>query len=233
MLTITNLTAGYGKLHILHDISMHVPRGQFTGIIGPNGSGKSTLIKTIFGLTTLISGQIRLGERDISQAATEQLGQHGLAYVPQTRNVFTPLSVLENMQLALRHQSAAQAKQRLAAAYDLFPILQERQHQRAGQMSGGERQMLAIAMAWLSHPQLMLLDEPSAGLSPLFVNEVFRKLRQLCEHGLTLIVVEQNARSLLRACDYAYVLREGQISLHNTATALLQDEATVKTYLSM
>ncbi len=233
MLTITHLTAGYGKLQILNDINMHVPRGQFAGMIGPNGSGKSTLIKTIFGLTTLIGGQINLDERDISRVPTEQLGHHRLAYVPQTRNVFTPLSVQENLQLALRRQSNEHVKQRLADAYALFPILQQRQQQRAGLLSGGERQMLAIAMAWLSHPQLMLLDEPSAGLSPLFVSEVFRKLRQLCEHGLTLLVVEQNARSLLRACDYAYVLREGQISLHNTAAALLQDEATVKTYLSM
>lgn len=233
MLKIANLTAGYGKLQILHNINMDVPRGQFVGIIGPNGSGKSTLIKTIFGLTTMIEGSILFDERDISQVPTEQLGQRGLAYVPQTRNIFTPLSVQENLQLALRDQAAAHIQHRLADTYALFPILQQRQRQRAGQLSGGERQMLAIAIAWLSHPQLMLLDEPSAGLSPLFVREVFQKLRRLCEDGLTLIVVEQNARSLLRACDYAYVLREGQIGLHDTAAALLQNESTVKTYLSM
>ncbi len=233
MLTITHLTAGYGKLQILHDINIQVPKGQFAGIIGPNGSGKSTLIKSIFGLTTVFNGQIELNGNDISGVTTEKLGGYGLAYVPQTRNVFTPLSVQENLQLALRRQSTAQARHRLDEAYMLFPILQQRHSQRAGQMSGGERQMLAIAIAWLSHPQLMLLDEPSAGLSPLFVTEVFRKLCQLCESGLTLIVVEQNARSLLRICDYAYVLREGKISLHNTATRLLQDEATVKSYLSI
>jgi len=235
MLTITNLTAGYGKLEILHKISLTVPRGQLAGIIGPNGSGKSTLIKTVFGLTNVFDGRIEFGEdgQDIIGLPTEQLNRRGLAYVPQTRNVFTPLSVRENLQLAMRHHSPSAAQARLDEAYALFPILQQRHTQRAGQMSGGERQMLAIAMAWLSHPQLMLLDEPSAGLSPLFVTEVFRKLRELCERGLTMIVVEQNARSLLRACDYAYVLREGQIAIHNSASVLSQDIETVKTYLSI
>ena len=164
---------------------------------------------------------------------TEQLNQLGLAYVPQSRNVFTPLTVRENLSLALRQHNATQARPLLDEVYALFPILQERRAQRAGQMSGGERQMLAIAMAWLSQPKLMLLDEPSAGLSPLFVTEVFRKLRQLCERGLTLLVVEQNARSLLRACDYAYVLREGRIVLHDSAAVLLRDDVDVKSYLSI
>jgi branched-chain amino acid transport system ATP-binding protein len=233
ILTTTSLSAGYGKLHILHDVSVAVESGQFLAILGPNGSGKSTLLKSIFGLTTHFGGDIQFQGASLIGKATEQIGGLGIAYVPQRENVFASMIVRENLLLALRHLRHAEAEKSLAAAYELFPILAERTSQRASQLSGGERQMLAIAIGWLSRPSLMLLDEPSAGLSPLFVTEVFRTLRKLCEQGITLVVVEQNARSLLRWCDASYILREGRVVFHGTAAEALADEETVKGYLGM
>jgi branched-chain amino acid transport system ATP-binding protein len=233
MLTIQHLRAGYGKLTILPDLSLTIQPAQFTAILGPNGSGKSTLLKSIFGLTDIFAGAIQLGTTALHALPTEAIGQHGIAYVPQRQNVFTSLSVYENLELAVRKMSHSQAQDALQRAFALFPILRERQRQRAGQLSGGERQMLAIAIGWLTQPKLMLLDEPSAGLSPLFVTEVFRTLKTLVQHGITLVVVEQNARSVLRWCDYAYVLREGQIAFQGSATDILADEETVKGYLGV
>lgn len=233
ILTTSALSAGYGKLHILHDISVAVESGQFLAVLGPNGSGKSTLLKSIFGLTTHFGGDIQFQNTSLVGKVTEQIGGLGIAYVPQRENVFASMNVRENLLLALRHLSHTEAEKSLAGAYELFPILAERTSQRASQLSGGERQMLAIAIGWLSRPSLMLLDEPSAGLSPLFVTEVFRTLRNLCAQGITLVVVEQNARSLLRWCDAAYILREGQVVFHGTAEEVLADEETVKGYLGM
>ena len=233
MLTVSHLSAGYGKLTVLHEIDVTIPAGQFTAILGPNGSGKSTLLKTIFGLTDCFGGDIILEGQPLIGLATEQISRQGIAYIPQRQNVFASMTVRENLLLALRHLNRTQAETAIAEATALFPILGQRAQQRAGKLSGGERQMLAIAMGWLSRPRLMLLDEPSAGLSPLFVTEVFRTLRQLCQTGITLAVVEQNARSVLRWCDHAYVLREGQVAFQGTAAEILADEETVKGYLGV
>ena len=233
MLSITDLTAGYGKLTILHDIALAVPAGQFAAILGPNGSGKSTLLKTLVGLTTVERGTIRFDGQPIAGRRTETMRGLGLAYVPQRENVFKSMTVRENLLLALRGLSRQEGVAALDECYSLFPVLKDRRPQRAGSLSGGERQMLAIALGWLAQPKLMLLDEPSAGLSPLFVIEVFRTLRALCDTGITLVVVEQNARSVLRWCDYAYLLREGQIAFQGTAAELLADEETVKSYLGV
>lgn len=233
MLSITDLTAGYGKLMILHDLTLHVQEGQFVAILGPNGSGKSTLLKTVTGLTTVEQGAIHFAGQAITGRRTETLRSLGLAYVPQRDNVFKALTVRENLLLAVRGLDHATSSSALAECYELFPLLGDRQGQRAGSLSGGERQMLAIALGWLARPRLMLLDEPSAGLSPLFVNEVFRTLRTLCDSGITLVVVEQNARSVLRWCDMAFLMREGQIAFSGTAAALLADEETVKSYLGV
>lgn len=231
MLSIEKLTAGYGKLTILPDLSLTVPAGRFTALLGANGSGKSTLLKSIFGLADVSAGQIQLDAVNLRGLPTERISQQGVAYVPQRQNVFATLTVQENLQLAVRRLDRAAAARAVAQAHDLFPILRQRQGQRAGQLSGGERQMLAIAIGWLAQPRLMLLDEPSAGLAPLFVTEVFRTLKQLSNAGLTLLVVEQNARSILRWCDDAYVLRNGAIVLHGSAAEILADEETVKSYL--
>jgi branched-chain amino acid transport system ATP-binding protein len=210
-----------------------VEAGQFVAILGPNGSGKSTLLKSIYGFTNVTAGDIVMEGRSLLGTPTEAVGRFGLAYVPQRANVFTSLPVRDNLRLTVRKLPRREADAALDEAYRLFPILAERQQQHAGQLSGGERQMLAIAMGWLARPRLMLLDEPSAGLSPLFVTEVFRTLRTLCEQGITLVVVEQNARSVLRWCDYAYILREGQVAFQGSAEEIQADEETVKGYLGV
>jgi len=233
MLSITQLTAGYGKSTILHALDLQVDAGQFVAILGPNGSGKSTLLKTIFGLTDVSGGAITCGGQAVLGRATERMSELGLAYVPQRENVFRGMTVRENLLLGVRGLPHTAAVEALGECFALFSILQKRQAQKAGQLSGGERQMLAIAMGWLKRPQMMLLDEPSAGLSPIFVNEVFHTLQDLCASGITLVVVEQNARSILRYCDYAYVLREGRIAFQGAAAAILADEETVKSYLGV
>jgi branched-chain amino acid transport system ATP-binding protein len=233
LLSVDRLTAGYGQLHVLHAVSLSVAAGQFVGLFGPNGSGKSTLLKSVFGLARIFGGDIAIGGQPVTGLPAEALSQHGVAYVPQTQNVFTSLTIRENLLLAVRRLRPADARRALAEAEALFPILGQRQRQLGGQLSGGERQMLAIALAWLGRPRLLLLDEPSAGLAPLVVKEIFRQLRALCDQGVTLVVVEQNARSLLRVCDYGYVLREGQLVFHGSAAGLLADEETAKSYLGV
>jgi branched-chain amino acid transport system ATP-binding protein len=233
LLTITNLTAGYGKLQILHELNLTVNAGQFVAILGPNGSGKSTLLKSIFGLTDVFGGTVALSGKTLMGLPTERISAQGIAYVPQRANIFTTMTVRENLLLALRNHRRQAAQPLLEQAYELFPLLAERPNQRAGQLSGGQRQMVAIALGWLTQPNVMLLDEPSAGLAPIVVTEVFRTLQRLSAAGITLVVVEQNARSLLRWCDYAYILREGQIAFDGSAAAILADEETVKGYLGL
>ncbi|MEM7029021.1 MAG: ABC transporter ATP-binding protein [Chloroflexota bacterium] len=233
LLKVKGLHAGYGKLTILHQLNLSVESGQFMAVLGPNGSGKSTLIKSIYGLTDIFSGTIQMQGQDLVSVPTEQISQSGLAYVPQRENIFSTMTIRENLQLALRHQSATQKQSALDELFELFPVLAERQRQRAEYLSGGERQMVAIALAYLTQPQMMLLDEPSAGLAPRFVKSIFSKLRQLCDMGITLLVVEQNARSLLQWCDYAYILREGRVAFHGSAADTLSDEETVKGYLGV
>jgi branched-chain amino acid transport system ATP-binding protein len=233
LLRIDSLSAGYGKLVVLHDVTLAVKAGQFVALIGPNGSGKSTLLKAVFGLTDIFGGTITYDDRALVSLPTEALPRLGLAFVPQTQNVFTSLSVRENLQLAARGLRGADEHAALADVFTLFPRLSERARQRAGQLSGGERQMLAIALAWLARPRMLLLDEPSAGLAPLLVTEIFHQLRALCDRGVTLLVVEQNARSVLRVCDFGCVMREGRIVFEGTASAILADPETARNYLGV
>lgn len=233
MITVQSLHAGYGKLEILHDISLTFAEQQFTTVLGPNGSGKSTLMKSILGLTHIFSGSIQFMDKELTEIRTEHISALGIAYVPQRENVFTELTVRENLQLGVRTLSKIDGKQALDEIHDLFPILGKREGQKAGQLSGGERQMVAIAIAWLTRPTIMLLDEPSAGLAPVVASEVFRVLQTLSKQGLTLVVVEQNARRILQFCDYAFVLREGQLAFQGSAEACLNDEETIKGYLGV
>ncbi len=231
ILSVKQLNAGYGKLVVLHDLNLSIDTGKFTAILGPNGSGKSTLLKSVFGLTHIFSGSIQTEGRELVGLPPEDVGQHGIAYVPQRSNVFTTMTVHENLLLATRRMPRMESTKALQETSTLFPILAKRYNQRAGQLSGGERQMLAIAIGWLLRPRLMLLDEPSAGLAPALVTEVFRTLQSLCQQGITMVVVEQNARSVLRWCDEVRILREGQLAFEGTAQACLNDEEMVKTYL--
>jgi branched-chain amino acid transport system ATP-binding protein len=233
MITVKSLHAGYGKLEILHDMSLTFAEKQFTTVLGPNGSGKSTLMKSILGLTHIFSGSIQFSGKELVGIRTENISKLGIAYVPQRENVFTELTVRENLQLGMRTLPKDEAKRALDEVHDLFPILSKREQQQAGQLSGGERQMVAIAIAWLTRPTIMLLDEPSAGLAPVIASEVFSILQMLSQQGLTLVVVEQNARRILQFCDYAFVLREGQLAFQGTAGDCLNDEETIKGYLGI
>lgn len=233
MLSLEALSAGYGKLIVLEEVSLAIEPKQFYAVLGPNGSGKSTLLKSVFGLTQVSGGDVVFEDRSVVGMPTERISQMGIAYVPQRENIFASMTVRENLMLAVRGLGRAEGEQALSNAYALFPILVEREGQRAGQLSGGERQMLAIAMGWLTRPTLMLLDEPSAGLAPRLVTEVFRTLQALCEQGITIVVVEQNARSVLRWCDYAFILREGRLVFEGTVDEVWADEDTVKGYLGV
>ncbi|MCY3832194.1 MAG: ABC transporter ATP-binding protein [Chloroflexi bacterium] len=233
MITVHNLTAGYGKLEILQDLSLSFGAEQFSAVLGPNGSGKSTLMKAIMGINTIFGGSVQLAGRELIGMPTEAIAGLGIAYVPQRENIFDELTVLENLQLGMRSLSPERRVAALKELLELFPILGRRRGQRAGLLSGGEHQMLAIAIAWLSRPQLMLLDEPSAGLAPAVALEVFGVLQELGQQGITLIVVEQNARRILQYCDQAFVLREGQLAFQGTAAECLGDEETIKWYLGV
>ena len=233
MITIDRLTAGYGKLEILQDLSLSFAGQQFSALLGPNGSGKSTLMKAIMGLNTVFSGSITLMDRELIGTATEAIPRLGIAYVPQRENIFDELSVLENLQLGARILPKAERPAALSEVLGIFPILGRRLSQRANTLSGGEHQMLAIAIAWLSKPTIMLLDEPSAGLAPAIATDVFRILKDLSATGITLVVVEQNARRILQYCDYAFVLREGMLVFQGKAEECLKDEETIKGYLGV
>ena len=233
MITIQNLTAGYGKLEILQDLSLSFGAERFSALLGPNGSGKSTLMKAIMGINTIFGGSVQLAGRELIGTPTEAIAGLGSAYVPQRENIFDELTVLENLQLGMRSLPREGRPAALQELLELFPILGRRRGQRAGLLSGGEHQMLAIAIAWLSRPKLMLLDEPSAGLAPAVALEVFGVLQELGQGGITLIVVEQNARRILQYCDHAFVLREGRLAFQGTAEECLQDEETIKGYLGV
>ena len=233
MIKVDSLTAGYGKLEILQDLSLTFADMQFSAVLGPNGSGKSTLMKAIMGINNIFGGSIQLEERELVGLRTEEISKMGIAYVPQRENIFNEMTVLENLQLGVRSLPREQRQDSLDELFKLFPILGRRRSQRAGLLSGGEHQMVAIAIAWLSRPAIMLLDEPSAGLAPAIASDVFRVLQDLRQQGITLVVVEQNARRVLQYCDYAFVLREGRLAFEGTAEACLQDEETIKGYLGV
>jgi branched-chain amino acid transport system ATP-binding protein len=233
MLSMQNLTAGYGKLEILHQLSVDMQLNRMTTILGANGSGKSTLLKSIFGLTTVSGGSIRYNDTELMGIPTERIGKLGIAYVPQRQNIFASMTVHENLALAVRKASRAAASDRMDKALHLFPILEKRANQRTGLMSGGERQMVAIAMGWLMNPTLMLLDEPTAGLAPLVAKEVFETLHNLSQHGITLVIVEQNARTALRWCEDVCILREGRLVYQGTSNAFAEDDSLLYTYLGL
>jgi branched-chain amino acid transport system ATP-binding protein len=223
ILTIDNLRAGYGKLTILHDLSVEIAAQRFTAVLGPNGSGKSTLLKSIFGMATVTGGSIRMRQRALVGVPTERVGRAGIAYVPQRNNVFADMTVRENLLLAVRNLDRRASARLLDEVYALFPLLNKRHQQCADSMSGGERQMLAIAIGWLAQPELMLLDEPTAGLTPLYASEVFETLHRLRDR-MTLLVVEQNARSVVKWCDQVVILREGALAYHGDADANILHE---------
>ena len=229
-LEVRGLDAGYGDLQILTDVELHVDPGEYVTIVGPNGAGKSTVMKSIVGLTTVMGGSIHLGETDLAPLPTEQTVHHGVGYVPQTANIFTGLSVQENLEMGAYILEEIPAE-RMAAIFARFPILEERRNQRAGQLSGGQRQMLAMGRALMLDPAILLLDEPSAGLAPDLVTDMFDRIDAINADGTAVLMVEQNAKEALRRCDRGYVLVDGQNRYMDTGAALLADESVRQEFL--
>ncbi len=228
LLQIHDLKAGYDKLQILNGINLHVNKGEIVAIIGPNGAGKSTVLKSIFGLTKR-NGQILFNSHDIVRRRPEELVSLGLSYVSQGRPIFSTLTVKENIELGRYAQGPSE--EQLHIIYKLFPVLKERSSQKAGLLSGGEQQMVAIARALMLQPQLLLLDEPSLGLSPKVKREIFGKIKDINKTGVTILMVEQNARMALEMSDRAYVLESGNNKLEGTGKELLHDTRVQHLYL--
>ncbi len=225
------VVAGYlPGVDILNGVDLTLGDGELVGIIGPNGAGKSTLVKAIFGLVTVRKGVVLLRGDDISNLAAHELVARGVGYVPQRGNVFSTLTVEENLRMGL-YLRPEMWQERLAAVHELFPLLSERKGQRAGFLSGGERQMLAMGRALMMDPRVILLDEPSAGLSPANQDLVFERVRQICDSGVSIIMVEQNARRCLQICDRAYVLEQGKNAHTGAGRDLLHDPKVIDLYL--
>lgn len=230
LLEVQHVSSGYGEMRILHDVSMRVELGEAVTMIGPNGAGKSTLLKTIFGILVPMEGRISLEEVDITGARPPSLVRQGLSYVPQVDNVFPSLTVQENLEMGA-FVRADDFAARLDEIHTFFPVLRQKRRQRAGSLSGGERQMLAMGRALMLDPRLLLLDEPSAGLSPRFVGMIFEKMAEINQAGIALLIVEQNARAALRLSQRGYVMAGGQVCLEGTGADLLQDEEVGRLYL--
>ncbi|HNY25934.1 MAG TPA: ABC transporter ATP-binding protein [Candidatus Sumerlaeota bacterium] len=231
MLSIENLTGGYGPIVALKGVSLHVSPGEIVALIGANGCGKSTLLNTLSGLIRPMSGRILLQGREITRLPAEQLVRRGLALVPEGRQLFAPLSVEENLILgAYTHRGNSTAED-IEEIFTLFPILRERRRQPAGTLSGGQQQMLAIGRAMMSHPSILLLDEPSMGLAPKIAREIFRKLRELLSSDFSILLVEQDANLALKSADRGYVLETGQIVIEGDCDSLRNNPDVQRAYL--
>jgi branched-chain amino acid transport system ATP-binding protein len=235
MLRIRNLDAGYGKLAVLRRVSLHVNRGEVVALIGANGAGKTTLLRTITGLVRARAGEILLSGRDVRRVPTEETVALGCSLVPEGRQVFAPMPVRENLLLGayvqLRRGRRREVREDLERVYSLFPVLRQRDRQLAGTLSGGEQQMLAMGRALMARPSLLMLDEPSMGLAPLVVRDVFGTIARIAAEGCTVLLVEQNARGALRLASRGYVLETGRIVLEGTSDELLANRDVQRAYL--
>jgi branched-chain amino acid transport system ATP-binding protein len=232
MLAAKELTVSYGKLMAVKGVSFAVEEGKIATIIGPNGAGKTTLLKALMGQLPS-SGSITYGGSDIGHAEVEARVERGIVLVPETRELFTDMAVADNLLLGayIHRRNPAQVKEDFERVYELFPRLRERRQQLAGTLSGGERQMLALGRALMGRPKLLMLDEPSLGLAPLIVREIFRIIARLGEQGVTMLLVEQNARAALETADYGYVLESGELVHQGKASDLMRDPKVMATYL--
>lgn len=227
----SHLVAGYlPGIDILNDCTLEARPGELVGIIGPNGAGKSTLLKSLFGLVNIRSGTVTLNGKDVTSARTNELVRQGVGFVPQSNNVFPSLSIEENLQMGL-YLKPREFATRIAEMWELFPMLADRRRQLAGSLSGGERQSVAMARALMMNPSVLLLDEPSAGLSPVRQDETFIRTRQINQTGVTIVMVEQNARRCLQICDRAYVLDQGANAYEGPGRELANDPRVIELYL--
>ncbi|NWO21666.1 ABC transporter ATP-binding protein [Oribacterium sp. oral taxon 102] len=233
ILEVQELNVYYGMIHALKGISFHVEKGEIVTLIGANGAGKTTTLQTVTGLIPARSGRVFYNEKEITRVPGHELVKRGLAHVPEGRRVFATLSVYQNLMLgAFTRSDRAEVEESLRMVYRHFPRLQERRNQIAGTLSGGEQQMLAMGRALMSKPEMIVLDEPSMGLSPIYVKEIFEIIRKIHESGVTVLLVEQNANKALAVADRAYVLETGRIRLEGNASALLADPKVRAAYLS-
>lgn len=232
MLEVRDLQVYYGMIHAIKGISFDVNQGEVIALIGANGAGKTTTLHTITGLLAPKSGSVLFEGKDITKVPAHKIVSMGMAHVPEGRRVFAELSVYENLKMgAYTRKDKKEIEESLANVYKRFPRLEERKNQMAGTLSGGEQQMLAMGRALMSKPKIILMDEPSMGLSPIFVNEIFDIIRAVNESGTTVLLVEQNAKKALSISDRAYVLETGTITMSGKAKDLLEDEAVKKAYL--
>ncbi len=229
MLKVDNINVYYGKIHAISDISFEVNDGEIVSLIGANGAGKTTTLHTISGLLRSTTGKIEFNGHNITHTDPHKLISYGMAHVPEGRHVFLQMSVYENLEMGA--YSTKLKKEDLERVYTLFPRLEERKNQVAGTLSGGEQQMLAMGRAIMSHPKLLMLDEPSMGLSPILVDQIFSIIKDLHEQGTTILLVEQNAGKALKISDRAYVLESGRIVLSGTGKELSESDAIKKAYL--
>ena len=230
LLQVEGLDAGYGDLQILTDVDMNVEDGEFVTIVGPNGAGKSTVMKSVFGLTTYMGGTVEFRGEDITGEKPEDVIHLGLGYVPQSDNIFPSLTVMENLEMGAYILDEV-PQERLDEVFERFPILEERKGQKAGNMSGGQQQMLAMGRALMLDPDLLMLDEPSAGLAPDLVEDMFDRIDRINDAGTAVLMVEQNAKEALRRCDRGYVLVQGQNRFMDSGDALLNDEQVRQEFL--
>ena len=235
MLQINNLNVSYDKIQVIWDLSMKVDNNEAVGIFGPNGAGKSTLIKAIIGLVSSDSGKVMFNNEEISDIDTHKAAKKGIALVPQRRELFPLMTVKENLKLGSAYIPSARkdTDKNLEFVYDLFPILKEREKQLAGTMSGGQQRMLAVGRALMSNPKLLILDEPSIGLQPSLVKDLFKKLNEIKKKDVSVLLAEQNVRQGLKVIDRGYVLENGEIELEADVDDLAQDEHIKESYLGI
>lgn len=234
MLRVEKLSTFYGNIQALRDVTLRARRGNITTIIGANGAGKTTLLRTISGLNRARHGLVIYEDRDITNMPPNKIVRSGISMVPQGRQVFADMTVAENLELGayVRHRKdRPEVRQDQDMVYELFPVLAERKKQTAGTLSGGEQQMLAVGRALMSRPRLLLLDEPSMGLAPKVIQSIFKTLHGLHEQGLTILLVEQDAKIALETADYGYVMRTGKVALEGTSDELLENEEVKHIYL--
>ncbi|MCM3122808.1 MULTISPECIES: ABC transporter ATP-binding protein [unclassified Mesobacillus] len=231
MLKVQGISTSYGKISVLKNISLEVEEGSIVTILGANGAGKSTTMKTICGLLKPQEGKVEFLGEDVTGRRPDQLVRTGIALVPEGRQILSGMTVLENLEMGAYHRKDHEIKHDIEKVMDRFPILEERQQQLGGTLSGGQQQMLAIARAILSRPKLLLLDEPSMGLAPLVVADIFKIIKEINKTGTTVLLVEQNARLALRISDYGYVLETGKIVAEGKSSDLLTDPRIMEAYL--
>lgn len=225
-----NMTGGYGAADILHDCTISVDKGEIAVVVGPNGAGKSTAMKAIFGMLDLRKGSVRLDGKDITSLTPQARVREGMGFVPQTSNVFTSMTVEENLEMGafIREDDFGET---MSHVYALFPVLEEKRYQPAGELSGGQRQQVAVGRALMTQPQVLMLDEPTAGVSPIVMDELFDRIIEIARNGVTILIVEQNARQALNIADRGFVLVQGRNRYTDTGQSLLANPDVRKSFL--